>query len=72
MNSFFQFIRPDEVAECWNGVTPALYKTLWDCPPPSGPKPEEPYPEYGALADHWDRFTPEEQAELNRLAEENC
>ena len=40
-HSSFNYVRPDEVAECWDGVTPTLYQSLWDCVESySGPAPE--------------------------------
>ena len=73
----FGIIRPDEVAECWNGVlaVPGLYEALWDCVYKyTGPTPEESEePVYGlnCLADFWDTFTPEHQEALIRLEQEN-
>jgi hypothetical protein len=75
----FDIIRPDEVAECWDGVFDApnaLYEALWDCVSSyTAPRPEESEePCWGmdCVADFWDRFTPEHQAKLNELAERNA
>ena len=76
-NSWFDLIRPDEVAECWDGVLAAgdLYETLWSCvsgyKAPSPEESEEPCYGMDAVADFWDRFTPEQQLQLNQLAERN-
>ena len=72
----FDVIRPDEVAECWEGVDEAgLYEPLWDCVGSYiAPRPEESEePCYGmdCVSGFWDRFTPEQQAALNQLAERN-
>lgn len=72
----FDVIRPDEVAECWEGVLAAgLYGPLWDCvnsyTAPSPEESEEPCYGMDCVADFWDRFTPEQQAALNQLAEIN-
>lgn len=76
-NNAFKYIRPDEVAECWNGVigVGGLYEALWDCVDSyKGPTPEEseePVIGLNSVADYWDRFSESHKAELNRLAEEN-
>ena len=70
-----RLIRPDEVAECWEGITavPGLYRALWDCvgdykaPPPE--VSEEPCIGLDTVADFWDRFSPEHQEALNDAAE---
>jgi hypothetical protein len=75
-HTFFDIIRPDEVAECWEGVTSAgLYQPLWDCvdhyTAPSPEVSEEPCWGMDCVADFWDRFTPEQQLLLNQLAVRN-
>jgi hypothetical protein len=70
----FNIIRPDEVAECWEGVLAAgLYQPLWDCvndyTAPSPEMSEEPCWGMDCVADFWDRFSPEQQHQLNQLAE---
>ena len=76
-NSWFEMIRPDEVAECWDGVLAAgdLYEALWSCvesyKAPSPEESEEPCHGLDCVADFWDRFTPEQQLHLNRLADLN-
>ena len=73
----FDIIRPDEVAECWDGVLAAgdLYETLWACvnsyTAPSPEQSEEPCWGMDCVADFWDRFSPEQQQQLNQLAERN-
>lgn len=75
-HTFFDIIRPDEVAECWEGVTSAgLYQLLWDCvndyTAPSPEVSEEPCWGVDCVADFWDRFTIEQQLLLNQLAARN-
>ena len=74
-HSYFDTIRPDEVAECWDGVdkTPGLYNALWACvadyKAPSPEESEEPCIGLDTVADFWDRFSPDQQEALNTLAE---
>jgi hypothetical protein len=75
-HSAFDIIRPDEVAECWDGVLAAgLYQPLWDCvndyTAPSPEESEEPCWGMDCVADFWDRFSPEQQHQLNQLADAN-
>jgi len=71
----FDIVRPDEVAECWDGVLAAgdLYERLWACTTsytaPSPEQSEEPCWGMDCVADFWDHFTPSEQETLNQLAE---
>ena len=71
----FDIIRPDEVAECWEGVTDALYTALWACvaeyTAPSPEESEEPCWGVDCVADFWGKFTREQQEALNALAESN-
>jgi hypothetical protein len=66
--------RPDEVAECWEGVydVPGLYQALWDCvgdyKAPSPEVSEEPCHGMDSVADFWDRFSDEHKAALNEAA----
>ena len=72
-HSTFEFIRPDEVAECWDGIPDDLYRALWRCVDHfKGPTPEEAEePIYGqnAVEDFWHLFTDEEKTALNAAAE---
>jgi hypothetical protein len=74
-NDTFKYIRADEVAECWEGVSEDLYFALWRIVPhqKSIPNLEDSGPHdhvgHENLAAHWHRLTEEEQAELNKLAE---
>ena len=76
-HSYLSLIRPDQVAECWDGVfySGNLYETLWACvnnyTAPSPEESEEPCHGMDSVADFWDRFTPEQQAKLNELADLN-
>lgn len=75
-NRTFENFRPDEVAECWEGVTRHTYRELWalmlNVPPPvpwiedCGPEPAS---GSEALSYHWDRLSEAAQAELNALAD---
>lgn len=64
----FSTIRPDEVAECWDG-SDDLYQALWACVPDyKGPRPEvseEPCIGVDCVKDFWHRFTDEQKQELN-------
>lgn len=74
IEGLFGTIRPDEVAECWEGVTDDLYRALWDCvadyKAPSPEESEEPCVGLDSVADFWDRFSPEHQRQLIDLAED--
>lgn len=67
--------RPDEVAECWEGIynVPDLYGTLWACvgdyKAPSPEVSEEPCYGMDCVADFWDRFSDEHKEALNAAAE---
>jgi hypothetical protein len=73
----FEFIRPDEVAECWDGIiaVDGLYQALWACVPdynkPTPEESEEPVHGLNAVTDFWDRFSDDHKRALNKLAEEN-
>lgn len=73
------YVRPDEIAECWDGVSdvPGLYESLWglmsEVPPipnleDSGPAD---HVGHGCLAPFWARLSEEHQVALDRLHEEN-
>lgn len=70
--------RPDEVAECWDGIlaVAGLYEALWDLVPRyTGPRPEiAEEPTYGldSVAVFWDSLSDDHKAALNRLAELNA
>lgn len=75
-NAAFKYLRADEVAECWAGITDELYRALWNkCVSKQKPLPNlddsGPYDHVGAesLASHWHRLTPEEQTLLNSLVD---
>jgi hypothetical protein len=75
-NDQFEYIRADEVAECWEGVSKELYATLWNVIVPwqkpipniedSGPAD---HVGHENLAAHWHLLNEGEQLELNALAE---
>ena len=71
----FKYIRADEVAETWEGVSEDLYATLWNkIVPAMKPLPNMedtgPYDHVGTenLASHWKLLTEAERKELNALA----
>jgi len=73
------YIRPDEVAECWDGVTAAgLYDPLWDCVPAYDKAYMENIEDIGphdvvginSVKQFWARFSDEDKVKLNTLAEE--
>lgn len=74
-HSYLENIRPDEVAECWDGISavPGLYAALWACvadyKAPSPEVSEEPCYGMDTVADFWERFSPEHQEALNAAAE---
>jgi hypothetical protein len=72
-HSSLSYIRPDEVAECWDGISADLYRSLWACvndyKAPSPEDSEEPCVGMDSVTDFWDRFTDEEKAALNAAAE---
>lgn len=67
---FLKLTRPDEIAECWEGVSTDLYRRLWESlkglPAYHGETPPE--PDAHDLVKVWDFFTDAEKEELNRLA----
>ena len=72
----FEVFTPDDVAECWDGVLASLdlYEALWACVASYDEFDREdcgPADVIGlnSVASFWDRFTPEQQAALNQLAE---
>lgn len=70
----FEIARPDEVAECWDGIfaVPGLYEALWACVEDyKAPRPEvseEPCYGMDCVADFWDRFSDDHKAALNAAA----
>lgn len=78
-NAAFTVTRPDEVAECWDGVFGFgnLYETLWGCVDHYDDKHMANIEDIGphdviginAVALFWDRFTDEQKTKLNELAE---
>ena len=74
-NPCFEYLRADEVAECWDGIPSELYRSLWTIASKQKPIPNledsGPMDHVGHenLAAHWKDLTKEEQKTLNRLAE---
>jgi len=78
MNESFKYIRPDEVAECWDGVPDDLYTALWASMDGMPSLKEQIHMEESAPGDAvglntvesvWHLFTPAQQETLNALAE---
>lgn len=67
-----RLIRPDEVAECWDGVSPDLSRALWDLVPLYDGKLSRmetpPEPDLFAVSRYWSRLAPEHRVALNELA----
>ena len=78
-NGVFRLITPDQVAETWDGVGQDLYRALWDCVQDYDNSYRANIEDMGpndvvginCVKQFWDKFTPEEQEELNKLAEKN-
>lgn len=75
-NAAFKYLTADQVAECWEGVPEPLYLALWNKVVPFQSLPPNiedsgPFDHVGHenLASHWHRLAPEEQSQLNALAE---
>lgn len=75
-NEAFKYVRADEVAECWDGVSDSLYQSLWNkvvanMPPMPNLEDFGPADMVGVhnLAQFWHLLSEEEQTELNALAE---
>ena len=69
-HELFTFTRADVVAECWDDVPDALYRTLWDDIVPHQSDEFHETPEVGrqALADYWHLLSETDQTLLNSLA----
>lgn len=77
-HSAFSYHRPDEVAECWDGVSDALYKALWSLVKhvPKIPNIEDSGPAdhvgHGSVASLWGHVSEEHAIALNELAEKEA
>lgn len=78
-NAVFEYIRPDEIAECWDGVTDDLYTALWNVTPEKASyagniEDMGPGDVVGidCLDDVWDKFTEAQQIALNDLADKKA
>jgi hypothetical protein len=72
----FEYIRADEVAECWDGVGKELYAVLWNVIVPHQkpiPNLEDSGPAdhvgHENLAKYWHMLSSDEQTYLNSLAQ---
>ena len=72
-HNLFTVWSPESVAECLEGVSPELYRRLWqlaeELPADTSEVPDN--FEVRCLAKVWDKLTPEEQSKLNELAKKN-
>jgi hypothetical protein len=68
----YEVLRPDEVAECVEGISDEIYQKLWlFVPLYKGPPPEvaeEPTPGTDSLSKFWNKLSVLEQAALNIAA----
>jgi hypothetical protein len=70
----FNYIRADEVAECWDGIPDDLYRALWGivAHQKAIPNLEDSGPAdhigHENLAHHWHRLNDEQRQLLNKLA----
>lgn len=74
-NSLFTVWRPDEVAECLDGVATnsQVYRKLWEMVRHYDKKPRSEVPDdfsERALSNWWHELSPEDQKFLNQKAEE--
>lgn len=69
-NALLRDIRPDEVAECWDGIDSplhaALRRSMETVPAWSGETPPE--PGRNSVAEHWHSFSDDEKLALNKAA----
>ena len=68
-HDLFKYRSADEVAECWDGVSPSLYKALWnDVVHTMSFANVEEDEELSVLANFWHLLSNEHKVELNDLA----
>lgn len=72
-HDYLEYVRPDEIAECWDNVSDQLYKDLYAlevhyCKPPNGEYHE--FPEFGRdnVIGFWDYISDDNKAILNVMA----
>lgn len=72
-NVIYKYWRADEVAECMEGVTGALYSTLWNDIVIHQSEEFQETPELGteSLAKYWHLLTEQDQILLNSIAKNN-
>jgi acyl carrier protein phosphodiesterase len=70
-HALFNVWSPDEVAECVEGVPPELSRKLWELVPVSDKARSEVPDDFSdfCLARTWSKLTPDEQTQLNALAD---
>jgi len=74
-----KYIRPDEVAECWDDVPPELYTALWACVPKYDNKWRENIEDMGphdviginSVSKFWRCFNTLQRIQLNDMAKRN-
>jgi hypothetical protein len=69
-NDLFKYWRADQVAECMEGVTDALYITLWSdiVPLQSEEFQETPERDFEAIVNYWHLLSESNQRLLNTIA----
>jgi len=73
-NGIFMYWSADEVAECMDGVTEALYRRLYEVVEPRANTPGLDYREVNDSFDHclghagWLKLTDDERRQLNEIA----
>jgi hypothetical protein len=77
-NKVFEFYRPDEIAECWEGIPRDLYVRLWDLVDRYEKRSANiedmcPGDEFGdnSVKKFWKFISPEDQAALNAACKLN-
>ena len=71
MHSYLEFWQPDQIAECWDGVSVELYSYLWNELVPQyddRPRGEAPGEVTYGIGEWWDDIPGPLKEELNRLA----
>lgn len=74
MHEDAEFVSLDQLAECYDGLSKELYKKLWDMMPK---RTHTDYGDFGSqyemncangtlIDEHWDKFTEDEQAMINK------
>lgn len=77
-NPTLEYYRPDEIAECFDGVSDDLYQVLWNSIDDMQPMSdfidiEDSCPQdaigINSVVSIWDQFTEDEQRQLNQIVQ---